>query len=96
MSQKMDINQVAELARLNLKPDERAKLAADLEHILAYVEQLQELNTDHVEPTSHVLSLQNVFRKDKARPSHVSESLLKYAPKRAEKFFKVPKVIEGT
>ena len=95
MSQKIKIDQVAELARLNLKPAEREKLAKDLEDILHYVDQLQELKTDGIEPTSHVLPIENVFRKDEVHPSHVRDSVLKYAPKREEKFFKVPKVIEG-
>ena len=95
MPHKIDIDQIAELARLNLKPHERAKLAKDLEKILAYVDQLQELNTEKVEPTSHVLALENVFRADRVRPSEIHEAVLKYAPKREEKFFKVPKVLEG-
>lgn len=95
MSQKMNIEQIGELARLNLKPDERARLAKDLEAILAYVDQLQELDTRQIEPTSHVLALQNVFRKDEVRPAKISEAVLNHAPKREGKFFKVPKVIEG-
>ena len=94
MSQKINIEQIAELARLNLKPEERMKLTKDLEAILAYVDQLQELDTKNVEPTSHVLPLQNVFRKDEAKPAKVSDALLSHAPKREGKFFKVPKVIE--
>ena len=96
MSQKFDIQQLAELVRLHLKPDERAELSRDLEKILAYVEQLQTLETDQVQPTSHVLQIENVFRKDIVKPSKVRESVLKHAPKRSDKFFKVPKVIEET
>ena len=94
MAHKIDIQQVAELARLNLKPDERAKLSKDLEAILAYVDQLQELDTKKVEPTSHVLPIGNVFRKDKVKISQIREKVLNHAPKREGKFFKVPKVIE--
>ena len=93
MSQKINIDQIAELARLNLKPEERGKLAKDLERILAYVDQLQELKTDGIIPTSHVLSIENVFRDDIAKPSQIRDAVLKYAPKREDKFFKVPKVI---
>jgi len=95
MAQKIDIKQVAELARLNLKPEEQGKLEKDLNAILAYVEQLQELNTQKVEPTSHVLPLENVFRKDLTKPVQIREQVFKHAPKREGKFFKVPKVIEG-
>ena len=93
---KIDIQQIAELARLNLKPEERAKLSKDLEAILAYVDQLKELNTEKVEPTSHVLPLENVFREDRAKLSGVRDQVLERAPKREGKFFKVPKIIEGT
>ncbi len=89
-----EIEQVAELARLSLKPEEKAKLQKDLESILAYVEQLNAVPTDKVEPTSHVLNLENVFREDKVRPSDIREEVLKHAPRREGNFFKVPKVID--
>lgn len=95
MSQKINIDPIAELARLHLKPNEREKLAKDLESILAYVDQLKELNTDRVEPTSHVLPIENIFRKDEAKPSNVRDEVLNHAPKRESNFFKVPKIIEG-
>ncbi len=94
MSSKMDIKQIADLARLNLRPEEKDKLAGDLESILAYVDQLQEVDVTSVEPTSHVLPIENVFRKDEARPSGVRDRVLEHAPKREGSFFKVPKVIE--
>ena len=92
---KFNIEQIAELARLSLKPEEKAKLARDLQNILGYVDQLRELNTDRVEPTSHVLKIENVFRPDKVKSSQIFEEVLKHAPKREGSFFKVPKIIEG-
>ena len=89
-----DIEKIAELARLNLKPDEKKKLEKDLESILAYVEKLKSLKTDQVEPTSHVLNLENVFRPDEMKPSQVREEVLEHAPQCEGKFFKVPKVVE--
>ena len=89
-----EIEQIAELARLSLKPEERVKLKKDLESILAYVEQLKTVPTDHVEPTSHVLNLKNVFRADEIRPSNIREDILKHAPHREGNFFKVPKIID--
>lgn len=89
-----EIEQIAELARLNLKPDEKAKLKKDLESILAYVKQLEAVPTDSVEPTSHVLNLENVFREDKAHPSDIREDILKHTPQHEGNFFKVPKVID--
>ena len=88
------IEQIAELARLSLKPEEKEKLKKDLESILVYVEQLKSVPTDSVEPTSHVLNLENVYRADEVRPSDVREAVLKHAPRREGNFFKVPKVIE--
>ncbi|OGW76282.1 MAG: asparaginyl/glutamyl-tRNA amidotransferase subunit C [Omnitrophica bacterium RIFCSPHIGHO2_02_FULL_49_9] len=93
MPQKINIDQVAELARLNLKFGERAKLAADLERILTYVDQLQGINTDHVTPTSHTLALENVFRPDAVVPSKIRDAVLQHAPKSEGAYFKVPKVI---
>ncbi len=95
MSEKMNIDQVAALSRLKLKSEEREKLSKDLEAILSYVDQLQELDTKNVEPTSHVLPLENVYRSDEVKPSNVHEDVLEHAPKREGSFFKVPKVIEG-
>ena len=89
-----EIEQIAELARLSLRPEEKSKLKKDLESILAYVEQLKSVPTDSVEPTSHVLNLENVFRTDEIRPSDIREEILKHAPKREGNFFKVPKVID--
>lgn len=89
-----EIEQIAELARLSLKPDEKAKLKKDLESILAYVDELKKVNTEKVEPTSHVLNLENVFRKDEVRPSEVRDETLKHAPSREGNFFKVPKIID--
>ena len=89
-----EIEQIAELARLSLKPEERAKLKKDLESILAYVEQLKTVPTNSVEPTSHVLNLENVFRPDEISPSDVREDVLKHAPHREGSFFKVPKIID--
>lgn len=89
-----EIEQIAELARLSLRPEEKAKLQKDLESILAYMDELKAVHTDQVEPTSHVLNLENVFRKDEARPSKVRDETLEHAPSREGNFFKVPKVIE--
>ncbi len=89
-----EIGEIAELARLSLRPEEKAKFQKEIESILAYVEQLKKVPTDHVEATSHVLNLENVFREDKIKPCEVREAVLKHAPHREGNFFKVPKVIE--
>ncbi len=89
-----DIDKVAELARLSLRPEEKAKLVKDLNSILHYMKQLESLDTREVEPTSHVLNLENVFRKDEVKPSKVRDEALSHAPLKEGKFFKVPKVVE--
>ena len=89
-----EIDKVAELARLNLKPEEKAKLAKDLDKILEYVKKLEALDTSNVEPTSHVLNLENVYRADEVKPAEVRDKALEHAPHREAKFFKVPKVVD--
>ena len=89
-----DIDKVAGLARLSLQPEEKAKLSKDLGSILQYVKQLESLDTRGVEPTSHVLNLENVFRKDEVKSSEVRDEALSHAPGKDGKFFKVPKTVE--
>ena len=89
-----DIEKIAELARLSLKPEEKKKLEKELDAILNYVQKLNALNTEHVEPTSHVLDVENVFRVDEVKPSVVRDEALDHAPAREGKFFKVPKVVD--
>lgn len=88
-----DIDKVAGLARLSLKPEEKATLSKDLNSILQYVKQLESLDTSHVEPTSHVLNLENVFRKDEVKSAEVRDEALAHAPHKDGKFFKVPKTV---
>lgn len=89
-----EIEKIAELARLNLSPGEKKKIQKDIESILAYVKKLESLDTKAVEPTSHVLDLENVFRPDEVKPSEVRDEALGHAPSREGNFFKVPKVVE--
>jgi aspartyl-tRNA(Asn)/glutamyl-tRNA(Gln) amidotransferase subunit C len=90
----INIEKVAELARLNLKPEEKQKLEKDLGAILDYVKKLDKLDTKNVEPTSHVLNMENVFRVDEAKPSNAAEKVLPYAPNSDGLFFKVPKIVQ--
>jgi aspartyl-tRNA(Asn)/glutamyl-tRNA(Gln) amidotransferase subunit C len=89
----INIERVAELARLNLKPEEKQKLAKDLGAILEYVKKLDVLDTKDVEPTSHVLNMENVFRADEAKPSDAASKALEHAPETEGSFFKVPKIV---
>ena len=89
-----EIEKVAQLARLNLKEAEKKKLEKDLGAILHYVKNLEALKTDSVEPTSHVLDLENVFRPDQVEKCDVRDQALRHAPSREGHFFKVPKIVD--
>ncbi len=88
------VKNVARLARLRLEGQALEQFAAQIDEILGYVQQLAAVNTDHVEPTSHVLPLSNVLRKDEPQPALPSEAVVKLAPAAQAPFVKVPKVIE--
>lgn len=88
-----DVEHVAVLARLTFTESEKEHLVHHLNAILGYMETLSKVDTSGVEPLSHVIGLQNVFREDVSRPSTGREELLKSAPDRTEEYFKVPKVL---
>jgi len=90
---KKDVEYIANLARLRFNDEELENFTHQLNEILAYVDKLNELNTDNIEPLSHPVENFNVFREDKIKPSIDREDALKNAPDRTEEFFKVPKVI---
>ena len=89
-----DVQYVANLARLELTDEELENLTKQLDGILTYMNKLNELDTEGIEPLSHVLPLKNVYREDKVTSSLPVEEVLKNAPCREGGFFKVPKVIE--
>ena len=88
-----DVEYIAELARLKFKEEELESFTHQLNEILSYVDKLNELNTDNVEPLSHPVENINVFRNDELKKSISTEDALKNAPDKTEKHFKVPKVI---
>jgi len=65
MSEKFNIDNIAKLSRLQLTPSESERLSGHLETIIEYIDKLDELDTTDVEPTSHVIPLQNVFARIK-------------------------------
>jgi aspartyl-tRNA(Asn)/glutamyl-tRNA(Gln) amidotransferase subunit C len=85
---------VAHLARLDLTDDEVATLTPQLSAILDYMQQLQQIDTDGVEPLAHPLPLQNVFRDDDPIPSLTVDETLANAPRRIGDFYGVPAVFE--
>jgi aspartyl-tRNA(Asn)/glutamyl-tRNA(Gln) amidotransferase subunit C len=88
-----EVEIVAELARLYLDEKDKKAMQKQLSSILDFVDKLNELNTDNVEPTAHILDITNVFRDDVVKPSPPTEEILKLAPKRKDNFIVVPKVI---
>lgn len=91
---KDEIEHIALLARLFLSDEEQEKFGSQLSSILDYMKKLNELDTSSVQPTSHVLSLQNVTRDDLVRPSITRDEALSNAPSHTGKFYRVPKIIE--
>jgi aspartyl-tRNA(Asn)/glutamyl-tRNA(Gln) amidotransferase subunit C len=89
-----DVEHVANLARLALTEAEKEQFAGQLSAILKYAEKLNELNTDGIEPTSHVLPLYNVMRKDEVKPSLPHAKVMANAPEEEDGQFKVPSVLE--
>jgi len=81
---------VARLARLELSEDEVERMAGELSSILEHVERISQLDLDGVEPTTHVVELENVLRPDEPRPSLPRERALEPAPDPAEGAFRVP------
>jgi aspartyl-tRNA(Asn)/glutamyl-tRNA(Gln) amidotransferase subunit C len=88
------VRHVAKLARLALTDEEITLFQKQLSDILTYVETLNRLDTSGVDPTSHVLDIRNVLRKDAVRPSLSAEEAVANAPDRRDGFFRVPKIIE--
>jgi aspartyl-tRNA(Asn)/glutamyl-tRNA(Gln) amidotransferase subunit C len=88
-----DVEHIAKLAKLEFTDAEKEKFKHQLNQILEYVEQMNTLDTSHVEPLSHVIELSNVFRVDEVKQGVSTEEALKNAPSKTEEFFKVPKVI---
>lgn len=89
-----DVRKVAELARLKFGPKEEQQLVEDLNKMLGYVALLSEIDTSGVAPTTHVISIKNVFREDKLGQCLNQEDVLFNAPSFGQGHFRVPKVIE--
>lgn len=88
------VHDVSALARIRLAKEEAEALTKDLSKILSYFESLKKINTESVEPTSHAIPIQNVFRRDTHKKSLTQEEVLQLAPKKQGPFVKVQRVIE--
>ena len=85
---------IAKLCRVRVKEDEIDELSSQLSSILDWVEQLNEVNTDKVEPLSNVSVSKLPLRKDKENTLDKSDDVLSNAPEKIESYFVVPKVVE--
>lgn len=88
------VKHVAHLARLAITEEEAEKFTNQLDMIISFAEQLNELNTENVEPTSHVLDVKNVMREDIPEKGLPREEVLRNAPDHQDGQIKVPAIIE--
>jgi aspartyl-tRNA(Asn)/glutamyl-tRNA(Gln) amidotransferase subunit C len=88
-----DVEYVANLAKLELSDEEKRRFQKELDNIIKYIDQLNELDTTNVPITSHVTFLQNIFREDEVLPSLSPDQALANAPEKKDGFFRVPRVI---
>ena len=99
MEKKIDqaqVRKVAKLSRLELTEAEVEEFTGQLSAILDYMEKMNELDTDNVEPLAHCLPISNVFRDDCVKESLGTEKTLGNAPQRDGEFFKVPKILDDS
>ncbi len=88
-----DVEHISWLASIKISEEEREELVAQFNTILEYFQQLDEVNTDGVEPTYRVVDLANVFREDIPRDSLSQEDALRNAPRKEEGYFKSPRIV---
>ena len=88
------IDYVGILAKLELSEEEKEKAKKDIESMLDYIDKLNELDTEGVEPMSHVFRVNNVFREDVVTNSDDRENILKNAPDEQDGMFNVPKTFD--
>lgn len=95
MIDREQVRKVANLARLEMEPEEEEQFATQMNSILEYFEQLSELDTQDVAPTTRAIDVSNVTRPDELRPYPDREAILKEAPDPDGDFFKVPKILQA-
>ncbi|MCE8422647.1 MAG: Asp-tRNA(Asn)/Glu-tRNA(Gln) amidotransferase subunit GatC [Candidatus Methanoperedens sp.] len=94
MITKKDLEHIGWLARLELSDDDKEKYTPKLNSVLDYFNELDEVDTEGVEPTYHVLQLYNVFRDDEPGIGSITqEEALSNAPKKQDEFFKAPRMM---
>lgn len=89
-----DVEYIAALANLEFTDPEKMEMVTDMNNILTYMEKLNELNTDKIEPLTAVTDAENVLREDQPHQMLTNEEALSNAPSKIGPFFRVPKVID--
>jgi aspartyl-tRNA(Asn)/glutamyl-tRNA(Gln) amidotransferase subunit C len=93
-SEDLNIDRIANLARLALTPEEKEKFSVQLADVLTNIEKLKQVNVDGVEPTAHAFPIYNVWADDVAKPGLSVEDALRNAPEKRDNMIVVPKVVE--
>ena len=88
------LKKIANLARLEIKPDEEAALLSSMDSVLTWMDQLNEIDTEDVEPLTHIMDEVNNWREDVSVNSLTREEALANAPAKNDTYIMVPKVIE--
>ena len=94
MITKQQVEHVAKLARLNLSEEEKELYTKQLSKILDYIDQLNEINTEGIEPMTQPIPIINVMREDIVKKQFERQDMLKNAPHEEYGFFRVPKIGE--
>lgn len=89
-----EVEHVAMLARIELSAEELEIFPEQLSTILEFFDRLKEVDTENVKPTAHVVDLVNACRPDEVRPGPGVEAILGQAPDRADRYFRVPKILD--
>ncbi|MBD3108863.1 Asp-tRNA(Asn)/Glu-tRNA(Gln) amidotransferase subunit GatC [Bacillus sp. AGMB 02131] len=89
-----EVKHVAHLARLAVNEEEAEQMRKELDAIITFAEQLNELDTTNVKPTSHVLEMVNVLREDVAKEGLPVEEVVKNAPDQQDGYIRVPSIMD--
>ena len=88
------VDHIAHLARLEFEGDKKVAIQQDLERIVSFMEKLQEVDTENVEPLIFMNTEINKFREDEAKVTLTQDQVLKNAPKKDSDYFRIPKVLD--
>ena len=88
------VKHISKLARISIDDEKANKLKGDLNNIFEFIEKLNKLNTDNVQPLTSIAETTLKLRKDEIKSQNIREDILKNSPDKNEDFFVVPKVVE--